>query len=137
MTLSEHFLCTLGSACTDYVCLTFRLNTYSVLLHVLGGSLFLFDRKALRYFRKDGHRWRKKKDGKTVREAHEKLKVVYLCLWYLFPTLRCFKCNNTSEFSVLLHMGCGVQIELHSAFSASINSGISDVIGSSGCFKQI
>ncbi|KAF5185356.1 Calmodulin-binding transcription activator [Thalictrum thalictroides] len=39
-----------------------------------GGSLFLFDRKALRYFRKDGHTWRKKKDGKTVREAHEKLK---------------------------------------------------------------
>ncbi|WCJ23221.1 Calmodulin-binding transcription activator 1 [Euphorbia peplus] len=38
------------------------------------GSLFLFDRKALRYFRKDGHCWRKKKDGKTVREAHEKLK---------------------------------------------------------------
>ncbi|KAK4743251.1 hypothetical protein SAY87_001252 [Trapa incisa] len=39
------------------------------------GSLFLFDRKALRYFRKDGHNWRKKKDGKTVKEAHEKLKV--------------------------------------------------------------
>lgn len=38
------------------------------------GSLFLFDRKALRYFRKDGHRWRKKRDGKTVKEAHEKLK---------------------------------------------------------------
>ncbi|XP_040966091.1 calmodulin-binding transcription activator 2 isoform X2 [Gossypium hirsutum] len=41
----------------------------------LGGSLFLFDRKVLRYFRKDGHNWRKKKDGKTVKEAHEKLKV--------------------------------------------------------------
>ena len=40
-----------------------------------GGSLFLFDRKVLRYFRKDGHNWRKKKDGKTVKEAHEKLKV--------------------------------------------------------------
>ncbi|CAN6466777.1 unnamed protein product [Victoria cruziana] len=39
-----------------------------------GGSLFLFDRKVLRYFRKDGHNWRKKKDGKTVREAHERLK---------------------------------------------------------------
>ncbi|KAJ9162459.1 hypothetical protein P3X46_022231 [Hevea brasiliensis] len=39
------------------------------------GSLFLFDRKVLRYFRKDGHNWRKKKDGKTVKEAHEKLKV--------------------------------------------------------------
>ncbi|KAL6650053.1 hypothetical protein ACP70R_014277 [Stipagrostis hirtigluma subsp. patula] len=38
------------------------------------GSLFLFDRKILRYFRKDGHNWRKKKDGKTVKEAHEKLK---------------------------------------------------------------
>ncbi|GMN58021.1 hypothetical protein TIFTF001_027105 [Ficus carica] len=38
------------------------------------GSLFLFDQKALRYFRNDGHRWRKKKDGKTVKEAHEKLK---------------------------------------------------------------
>lgn len=39
------------------------------------GSVFLFDRKVLRYFRKDGHNWRKKKDGKTVKEAHEKLKV--------------------------------------------------------------
>lgn len=38
------------------------------------GSLYLFDRKVVRYFRKDGHSWRKKKDGKTVREAHEKLK---------------------------------------------------------------
>ncbi|KAL9673725.1 hypothetical protein QQ045_029986 [Rhodiola kirilowii] len=38
------------------------------------GSVFLFDRKTLRFFRKDGHRWRKKIDGKTVREAHEKLK---------------------------------------------------------------
>ncbi|KAK6923767.1 CG-1 DNA-binding domain [Dillenia turbinata] len=38
------------------------------------GSLLLFDRKVLRYFRKDGHNWRKKKDGKTVKEAHEKLK---------------------------------------------------------------
>lgn len=52
--------------------------------HFSGGSLFLFDRKALRYFRKDGHNWRKKKDGKTVREAHERLKVrqkrnIFLC----------------------------------------------------------
>ncbi|KAG2282850.1 hypothetical protein Bca52824_054070 [Brassica carinata] len=35
----------------------------------------MFDRKVLRYFRKDGHNWRKKKDGETVKEAHEKLKV--------------------------------------------------------------
>ncbi|KAL0048855.1 hypothetical protein WJX82_001004 [Trebouxia sp. C0006] len=40
-----------------------------------GGSLLLFDRKAVRFFRKDNHNWRKKADGKTVRETHEKLKV--------------------------------------------------------------
>ncbi|KAK9835470.1 hypothetical protein WJX74_000883 [Apatococcus lobatus] len=40
-----------------------------------GGSIFLFDRKAVRFFRKDGHNWRKKPDGKSVRETHEKLKV--------------------------------------------------------------
>lgn len=48
-----------------------------------GGSLFLFDRKKLRYFRKDGHNWRKKKDGKTVREAHERLKVREVELYVL------------------------------------------------------
>ena len=42
---------------------------------IVGGSLFMFDRKVLRFFRKDGHNWRKKKDGKTVKEAHERLKV--------------------------------------------------------------
>lgn len=40
-----------------------------------GGSLFLFNRRILRFFRKDGHAWRRKKDGRTVGEAHERLKV--------------------------------------------------------------
>ncbi|XP_028771932.1 calmodulin-binding transcription activator 4 isoform X2 [Neltuma alba] len=39
------------------------------------GSLFLFNRRVLRFFRKDGHNWRKKRDGRTVGEAHERLKV--------------------------------------------------------------
>uniref|UniRef100_A0A2P2LW52 Calmodulin-binding transcription activator 5 isoform X3 n=2 Tax=Rhizophora mucronata TaxID=61149 RepID=A0A2P2LW52_RHIMU len=39
------------------------------------GTLVLFDRRMLRNFRKDGHNWKKKKDGKTVKEAHEHLKV--------------------------------------------------------------
>ncbi|XP_039012454.1 calmodulin-binding transcription activator 4-like isoform X2 [Hibiscus syriacus] len=39
------------------------------------GSLFLFNRRVIRFFRKDGHSWRKKKDGRTVGEAHERLKV--------------------------------------------------------------
>ncbi|XP_023553566.1 calmodulin-binding transcription activator 3 isoform X2 [Cucurbita pepo subsp. pepo] len=47
------------------------------------GSLFLYDRKVLRYFRKDGHNWRKKK-GKAVKEAHERLKAgsVYVLQCY-------------------------------------------------------
>uniref|UniRef100_A0A7N0ZRA4 CG-1 domain-containing protein n=1 Tax=Kalanchoe fedtschenkoi TaxID=63787 RepID=A0A7N0ZRA4_KALFE len=39
------------------------------------GEIHLFDRKKLRNFRKDGHNWKKKNDGKTVKEAHEHLKV--------------------------------------------------------------
>ncbi|XP_058193091.1 calmodulin-binding transcription activator 4 [Rhododendron vialii] len=39
------------------------------------GSLLLFNKRVLRFFRKDGHSWRKKKDGRTVGEAHERLKV--------------------------------------------------------------
>lgn len=43
--------------------------------NLTGGTIILFDRKMLRNFRKDGHSWKKKKDGKTVKEAHEHLKV--------------------------------------------------------------
>ncbi|KAH7683205.1 P-loop containing nucleoside triphosphate hydrolase protein [Dioscorea alata] len=39
------------------------------------GSLFLFNRRVLRFFRKDGYVWRKKRDGRTISEAHERLKV--------------------------------------------------------------
>ncbi|XP_062185477.1 calmodulin-binding transcription activator 4-like isoform X2 [Phragmites australis] len=41
----------------------------------LSGSLFLYNRYVNRYFRRDGHVWRRKKDGRTVAEAHERLKV--------------------------------------------------------------
>lgn len=40
-----------------------------------GGSLFLFNKRVLRFFRKDGHSWRRKRDGRTISEAHERLKV--------------------------------------------------------------
>ncbi|GAB2273375.1 hypothetical protein Dimus_008172 [Dionaea muscipula] len=40
-----------------------------------GGSVFLFNKRILRFFRKDGYRWRRNKDGKTAGEAHERLKV--------------------------------------------------------------
>jgi len=49
-----------------------------------GGTIVLFDRKMLRNFRKDGHNWKKKNDGKTVKEAHEHLKVRISFPWCLF-----------------------------------------------------
>lgn len=38
------------------------------------GCLLLFNRNSVRY-RKDGYCWKKRKDGKTIREDHMKLKV--------------------------------------------------------------
>lgn len=55
-----------------------------IFLNVTGGTIVLFDRKMLRNFRKDGHNWKKKKDGKTVKEAHEHLKVSVPCSFF-FP----------------------------------------------------
>ncbi|KAI9197003.1 hypothetical protein LWI28_028938 [Acer negundo] len=52
----------------------FTINAKPVKLPI-SGTIVLFDRKMLRNFRKDGHNWKKKKDGKTVKEAHEHLKV--------------------------------------------------------------
>ncbi|CAH2078910.1 unnamed protein product [Thlaspi arvense] len=52
----------------------FTINVKPVTLPK-SGTIVLFDRKMLRNFRKDGHNWKKKKDGKTIKEAHEHLKV--------------------------------------------------------------
>ncbi|EEC07600.1 calmodulin-binding transcription activator, putative, partial [Ixodes scapularis] len=38
------------------------------------GSMLLYSRKRVRY-RRDGYCWKKRKDGKTTREDHMKLKV--------------------------------------------------------------
>lgn len=50
-----------------------QVNSF-IILKRKGGSLFLFNRKEVK-FRKDGVNWKKQKDGKTVRESHEKLRV--------------------------------------------------------------
>ena len=52
-----------------------RAPALRMFLIFAAGTLWMFDRKAVRFFRKDGHNWARKKDGKTVRETHEKLKV--------------------------------------------------------------
>ncbi|XP_017974984.1 PREDICTED: calmodulin-binding transcription activator 5 [Theobroma cacao] len=77
------------------------------------GIIVLFDRKMLRNFRKDGHNWKKKKDGKTVKEAHEHLKVgneerihVYYAHGQDNPTFvrRCYwLLDKTLEHIVLVH----------------------------------
>ena len=76
------------------------------------GALFLFDRKVVRFFRKDSHNWQKKKDGKTVRETHEKLKVgnVELLNCYYAHAAeddrfqrRCYWLLNSDEGVVLVH----------------------------------
>ncbi|XP_062174813.1 calmodulin-binding transcription activator 5 isoform X2 [Alnus glutinosa] len=77
------------------------------------GNIILFDRKMLRNFRKDGHNWKKKKDGKTVKEAHEHLKVgneerihVYYAHGQDNPTFvrRCYWLLDKSlEHIVLVH----------------------------------
>ena len=72
-----------------------------------GGSIFLFDRKSVRFFRKDGHNWRKKADGKTVRETHEKLKVVCMSSPFLF-TSSCICCLYT-DFRAKEHACAGGQ----------------------------
>ncbi|KAF5175820.1 Calmodulin-binding transcription activator [Thalictrum thalictroides] len=77
------------------------------------GTIVLFDRKKLRNFRKDGHNWKKKKDGKTVKEAHEHLKVgneerihVYYAHGEDSPSFvrRCYwLLDKTYEHVVLVH----------------------------------
>lgn len=60
-----------------------------------GGTVYLFDRRAVRFFRKDGHNWRKKADGKTVRETHEKLKARACAVRWRRPSTAC--CTSGPE----------------------------------------
>ena len=48
----------------------------------------LYNRKKARY-RKDGYCWKKRRDGKTTREDHMKLKVQGIeCIYWLLPYTR-------------------------------------------------
>ncbi|KAH7299477.1 hypothetical protein KP509_24G013800 [Ceratopteris richardii] len=101
------------------------------------GALFLFDRKALRYFRRDGHNWRKKKDRKTVREAHERLKagsVEVLHCYYAHGEdnenfqRRSYWMLDANEHIVLVHyreVKEGSKSGFHSPNSYSIDGGSS------------
>lgn len=51
-----------------------ELKANPSLLRPQNGSIILYNRKKVKY-RKDGYLWKKRKDGKTTREDHMKLKV--------------------------------------------------------------
>ncbi|XVF28232.1 hypothetical protein REPUB_Repub15cG0011800 [Reevesia pubescens] len=96
------------------------------------GTIVLFDRKMLRNFRKDGHNWKKKKDGKTVKEAHEHLKVgneerihVYYAHGQDNPTFvrRCYwLLDKTLEHIVLVHYRETQELQGSPATSGNSNS---------------
>ena len=50
------------------------LQIYLHFFRPKSGSTLLYSRKKVRY-RRDGYCWKKRKDGKTTREDHMKLKV--------------------------------------------------------------
>lgn len=64
-----------------YVCYVFRRANFlfptgkrKLSSRPKSGSMLLYSRKKVRY-RRDGYCWKKRKDGKTTREDHMKLKV--------------------------------------------------------------
>lgn len=57
-------------------CINSMLLLSDICIALQGGSLFLYNKRVLRNFRRDGHSWRKKRDGRTVGEGHERLKVI-------------------------------------------------------------
>ncbi|KAM5568814.1 hypothetical protein ABKV19_016370 [Rosa sericea] len=101
------------------------------------GTIVLFDRKMLRNFRKDGHNWKKKKDGKTVKEAHEHLKVgneerihVYYAHGEDSPTFvrRCYWLLDKSlEHIVLVHYRETQELQGSPATPVNSNSNSSSI----------
>jgi hypothetical protein len=82
-----------NSFCILFTCL------YSIFVCSTGGSLFLYNRRVNRYFRRDGHTWRRKKDGRTVGEAHERLKVYFMFSLYFYSV-------NISKHTIFVKSPC-------------------------------
>ncbi|KAG4381420.1 hypothetical protein GLYMA_15G143400v4 [Glycine max] len=109
----------------------FKINVKPVNLPK-SGTIVLFDRKMLRNFRKDGHNWKKKTDGKTVKEAHEHLKVgneerihVYYAHGQDNPTFvrRCYwLLDKNLEHIVLVHYRDTQELQLQGSPATPVNS---------------
>lgn len=67
------------------------------------GSIILYNRKKVKY-RKDGYAWKKRKDGKTTREDHMKLKIQGMqvsCRAFYFENRRCCCAFNITLWHIL------------------------------------
>ncbi|XP_048502403.1 calmodulin-binding transcription activator 4 isoform X2 [Beta vulgaris subsp. vulgaris] len=105
------------------------------------GSVFLFNKRVLRFFRKDGYSWRKKKDGRTVGEAHERLKVgnaEALNCYYAHgeenPTFQrrsYWMLDREYEHIVLVHYREITEGKLSSGSMAELSSGTSSLFSQS------
>ena len=60
--------------------------------------MLLYSRKKVRY-RRDGYCWKKRKDGKTTREDHMKLKVQGT---EVVPSIGAFICNNSAHMHLVI-----------------------------------
>ena len=69
------------------------LVLYNLKSRPKSGSMLLYSRKKVRY-RRDGYCWKKRKDGKTTREDHMKLKVqgMEVIKQLIYFTLNCNCC---------------------------------------------
>lgn len=65
--------------------------------------MLLYSRKKVRY-RRDGYCWKKRKDGKTTREDHMKLKVQGTEVSYIRFSYSIFRMINKKFFSVLFSL---------------------------------
>ncbi|GER52141.1 calmodulin-binding transcription activator [Striga asiatica] len=110
------------------------------------GTVVLFDRKMLRNFRKDGHKWKKKKDGKTVKEAHEHLKVgneerihVYYAHGEDNPTFvrRCYwLLDKSMEHVVLVHYRETQEVSAATPVNSNSGSAVSEQPASQQLFEE-
>ena len=64
----------MNKPCVISDAVTFIFTNLFTFFRPKSGSTLLYSRKKVRY-RRDGYCWKKRKDGKTTREDHMKLKV--------------------------------------------------------------
>ncbi|KAF9597140.1 hypothetical protein IFM89_016128 [Coptis chinensis] len=119
------------------------------------GSLFLFNKRITRFFRKDGHVWRKKKSGKSVGEGHERLKVQNVealncyyahgeqnpnfqrrSYWMLDPAYEHIALVHYREITEGMHSAGSIHLSPDCSSTTSTNFYLSENQGSNAAFSE-